>query len=491
MNEIPTTLLEYKIPKKERTKCLWLLSFFRIDEERADKKITENQLKIFHSLIFRPWTRVIILCSTQYGKSLITALACVIITTIQGEVVSIVAPTNDKARIIMRYYIEHLGDHYLFYSQLEADTRMERLKQEGSKERIILRNGGGIFIVSVQSGNTRKTLEAAMGYGSKIVISDESCLIPDETEATIFRMIAGKGKDAFYCKIGNPFYKTPPHTHFFKSWNDDNYLKIFIDYEQGIKEGRYTQGFIDEARTKPHFDVLFECKFPEEEIMEGKWLQLLTIAEIERAMEGTEELEIFGEKAFGADPASTGLNESLIVVRGANLAEIRFASNKITPIEFMGHCLRTIKDDKIKSSDIFLDGIGNNLADLIRQQGQSVNAVNVAEKAIDQRNFINKRAESYWRAREWVKSGGKLKADERWMQLAQVFYKAQDSTGRMQIMSKDIMASKGIPSPDAGDALMLTFTDPIKVFSPSYEQKHFDMKMKQKNLKKRGIRSRV
>ena len=258
MKETPTTsLLEYKIPKKERKKCLYLLSLFLIEGNPADKQITENQLKIFHSLIFRPWTRQIILCATQYGKSLITALACVVITTIQGEVVSIIAPTNDKARIIMRYYIEHIGDHYLFYSQLEADTRLERLKQEGSKERIILRNGGGIFIVSVQSGNTRKTLEAAMGYGSKIVISDESCLIPDETEATIFRMIAGKGKDAFYCKIGNPFYKTPPHTHFFKSWNDDNYLKIFINYEEGIREGRYTKEFIEEARAKPHFGVLF------------------------------------------------------------------------------------------------------------------------------------------------------------------------------------------------------------------------------------------
>jgi len=325
------------MPEREKKICLYFLSLFQIDGIAADKQVTERQLEIFHALLFRSHQRLIVLCSTQYGKSLITALACIVISCIQKEMVAIVAPTNDKARIIMRYYIEHLGDNYLFYSQLEADTKIERLRQEGSKERIILRAGGGIFVVSVQTGNTRRTLEAAMGYGAEIVISDESCLIPDETEATIFRMIAGK-KNAFYGKIGNPFYKTPPYTHFFKSWMDDNYHKIFIDYTIGIAEGRYQEGFINEARTKPHFDVLFECKFPEEEMLEGKWIQLLTSREIERAMEDTEDLAMFGEKVFGADPAGTGVNESVIVVRSTNVAEVKFASSKVQPIEFTGHC---------------------------------------------------------------------------------------------------------------------------------------------------------
>lgn len=151
-------------------------------------------------------------------------MACLIISCIQHKRVAIVAPSNDKAKLTMRYYIEHLGDNPLFAAQLEKNTRLERLKQEESKERITLRNGGGIFVLSAQQRNATKSIEAAMGEGADIVILDESCLVQDNTEATIFRMIAGKGPNAFYCKIGNPFYVDPPHSHFHTTWNDPRYV---------------------------------------------------------------------------------------------------------------------------------------------------------------------------------------------------------------------------------------------------------------------------
>ena len=219
-----------------RKKCEPLLKLLKLNNQTADIALTDGQVEIFHDLIFRPKNREHIITSTQYGKSRVVAMACVIIACIQKEYVSVVAPTNEKAKIIMRYFIEHLGDNILFYSQLEKNSKLERLRMEENKERIIMRGGGGIYIVSIQAGHTRVRIEAAMGLGSKICIQDESCLIPDAAEATIFRMIAGY-KDAFYCNIGNPFYNIPPYTHFWKSWHDDNYKKVFINYEQGIKEG--------------------------------------------------------------------------------------------------------------------------------------------------------------------------------------------------------------------------------------------------------------
>ena len=191
----------------ERDKCLKLLELFIIGGKKASEVLTEGEIQIFHAIVFRPKNRVQILCSTQYGKSLTVALACLVISCIQGELIAVVAPKDEKAKIIMRYYIEHLGDNLLFYSQLEKDTKLERLRMEESKDRITLRNRGGIYVLSAQSGNSQKGIEAAMGAGAKIVISDESSLIGDQIESTIFRMIAGQGQDAFYCKIGNPFYR--------------------------------------------------------------------------------------------------------------------------------------------------------------------------------------------------------------------------------------------------------------------------------------------
>jgi hypothetical protein len=343
----------------------------------------------------------------------------------------------------------------------------------------------------VQAGNTRKRIEAAMGLGSKVVLNDESCLVPDDAEASIYRMIAGH-KDGFYCKIGNPFYNTPPYTHFWQSWNDSNYKKIFIDYKTGLKEGRYTEEFIEEARKKPHFDILFECQFPITSITEGKWTQLLSRREIEDAMVG-EEVVMFGEKCVGIDPADTGVCESVIVLRGANMAEIRFANNKIDLMEFTGQCLLLFKTEMIKSHNRFADsiGVGAGLVSRIREQGESITPVNSQEIPTDQKTFVNTRAEAFWKTRDWIKRGGKLRRDEKWFQLCSIYYKADDSNGKMRIMSKDIMASKGIPSPDVADAIMLTFVQGIKVFAPSGESKEFREMMKRKKAREGGKRERL
>lgn len=49
--------------------------------------------------------------------------------------------------------------------------------------------------------------------------------------------------------------------------------------------------------------------------------------------------------------------------------------------------------------------------------------------------------------------------NEDWKQLLSIRYKVETS-GKYRIMSKLEMAKRGIKSPDAGDALMLTFLDP-------------------------------
>lgn len=403
--------------------------------------------------------------------------------------VAILAPTNDKAKIIMRYFIEHLGDHVLFYSQLERNTRLERLRQEESKERITLRNGGGIFVVSVQAGSAKKSIEAAMGFGAETVIQDESCLVPDEAEATAFRMIAGK-KDGFYCKIGNPFYAEPPYTHFYNSFYDDAYHRVFIDYQQGLEEGRYSPDFIEEARKKPLFSVLYECKFPEEGIMDAQgWMPLLTKSEVDRAMEGTEDLEVIGEKALGADPSDTGDDESVLVVKGINMAEVVYADSNTDLMQFAGVTIRKIEEWDIKNMNIFGDGIGVGAGYIsrLREQKVTIEPVHVGEAAIDRKHFKNKKAENYWKVREDIKRGLKLKKDPRWYQLSAIHYRIS-SDGRIEIMSKTDMRKKGIASPDAAEALMVTYSRPIQIFGKTYEDKFFELKMKAKGKRRATTR---
>ena len=89
--------------------------------------------------------------------------------------------------------------------------------------------------------------------------------------------------------------------------------------------------------------------------------------------------------------------------------------------------------------------------------GMKVGKIQSAGGNFDKTKFVNKRAEMYWRTREWILRGGKLERHEDWAQLTQVKYKVADSSGKLKIMSKEEMLRDGIDSPDVADSLMLTF----------------------------------
>lgn len=394
--------------------------------------------------------------STQYGKSLIIALACIVISCIQKEVIAVLAPTNEKAKIIMRYYIDHLGDNILFSSQLEKDTKLERLRMEENKERIILKNGGGIFVISVQAGNSKKGVESAMGAGSKIVIQDESGLIPDQIEATIFRMIAGKGEDAFYGKIGNPFYRN----HFLRSFRDDKYHKIFIDYQQAIEEGRFSQEFIDEAKNKPYFDVLFECKFPKADAIDASGYSTL-IGEDFLYSKMRDRVPMLGELRWACDVAGEGSNYSTIVERGRNGARIIYKENNPDTMNFVGIIVDTFRQAEQKPKRIYIDkvGIGKPVFDRLKEfpeVASRVIGVMAGEAPQDEINFFNKRAEMFWRLKDWL-GVGELEGQD-WLDLLDIKYKIQ-SDRRVKIKSKDEMLKDGVMSPDIADSLSFTFYD--------------------------------
>lgn len=467
-----------QISSKQRSVLLYLASLFDVHGAPGDQRITEGQLRIFGALVYRTHNRVQILCSTQYGKSLWVALACLIIACIQGRRVAIVAPSDSKAKIIMRYFINHLGDNALFYGKLEKNTKLERLRQEESKNSIMLNNGGGIFVVSAQQHSAGKSLEAAMGEGAEIVIEDESGLLKDDTEATIFRMIAGKGKEGFYCKIGNPFYSMPPYSHFYTTWHSLRYLRIFIDYEQALAEGRYQPDFIEEARSKPLFDILYGCEFPSQDVMDKEgyrpvimteWLnfgmtpeRLLEIIEKDRAKytqpDGRVRLP-YPVKA-GGDIAGGG-DRNVYTVRYGMFGCSVSANTSADTMQQVVEVERIAEQFNVRAEDFNIDdvGIGHGVSDRLWERGFHCNRVNVGEAARDSETFANLKAELIWACRLWVQNPEhRLDARDEWVELAQLRYKTQ-SDRRVIMESKEKLRARIGASPDYAESLYLTFAE--------------------------------
>lgn len=446
-----------------------LLSYFNLNGVSCDKVASYGQKVIFYNLVFRPTSSLTILCCTQYGKSLFTALATLIMSCVEGIVVAIVAPSKDKAKIIMRYYIEHLGDNAIFYSQLEKDTRLERLRQEESKERIILRNGGGAYVLSANQKSLSRSFESAMGMGAKVVLLDEAGLITDETESSIFRMIGGqttKGKsDAFFAKIGNPFYGDMPYTHLKNDWNNPEMKNVYIDYNVALQEGRYTESFIEKALKKPLADVLYRCEFPNADMIDEKGFRTLILAEDIKYIDDEKTFRELikkeeGDLKLGVDiGGGTDLNVYCLKKGGyAFFESSNKSSDTMTNVDEIIRILDEWKDlipENIAVDDI---GVGRGVSDRLKELGYNINGVAVGETARDSDTFFNLKAELYWEAGEWIRSKGKVLKQKGWEQLNWIKYKTHRGEKKMQIESKEDMKKRTSgKSSDYSDAFALTF----------------------------------
>lgn len=427
-----------------------LASLFK-DEQGNPLVLTAGQKEIFDIILRRKPKRTIVMCATQYGKSLTVSLGILVRAVIFNEKWAIVAPSEKQAKIIMNYVIQHLFDNPLFYSQLEITEHLERLKRERSKERLTFKRGGEIFILSADSRNILRAGKGLLGFGAQNLILDESSLINDDVYANIKRMLGGH-KDNFFLEIGNPFRRN----HFLRAWQSDNYRKIKIDCEQGISEGRFSKEFIDEMRKEPFFKILYMCEFPEiGEMDEQGWTAIVTDKEVETAM--AKQVTSTGTKRLGVDIGRGG-DYTAFVLRTDNYARVLEKNKDPDLMAQVGRVKRIMKDENILAKYVFIDdvGIGGGVVDRLKEEGIKVNAVKVGEKASEDSKFVNIKAEAYWRLRDWVLRGASLEKNEDWFQICEIRYK-EDSSSRLKIESKEEMRKHGLSSPDVADALMLTF----------------------------------
>ena len=153
-----------------------------------------------------------------------------------------------------------------------------------------------------------------------------------------------------------------------------------------------------------------------------------------------------------------------------------------------GTTIRFVNENTIDWQAVSIDdtGVGGGVSDRLREQGYRINAVKLGETARDSNKFTNRRAENYWKVKEWINQGGKLDPDCDWSELLEIKYKT-DSSGKLKIMSKDEMRARGVESPDVADALMLSFDSS---YSPHVKRQldTFKQKMLLKNKQKIGLR---
>lgn len=424
--------------------------------------LTDGQKEIFELVLSKKNNRINCLTYTQYGKSLTIGLAVLTAVATFPERWAIVAPTNKKAKIIMGYIIDHIFDNEYTAGKFEigkGESR-DKIRRERSKDRLNFKHSDGtlgeVFIISSEGKRTKDVMDALMGFGAQNIIIDESSLIEDLQYSGIMRMLGGY-KDNFLLEIGNAMRRN----HFYKSSRDDYYYKIKIDWRQGLKEGRLTQEFIDEMKRtmRPDiFKMFYECEFPAPDSIDNSGYSfLLTENDLDRAY--VDDIQLVGEKKLCVDVAAGGDNYSTIILKAQNGAKILYREQNPDTMSLVGIVIRLAGNEGISEIDVDTIGVGKGVYDRLKEidtWSDIVVGVNNGEKPENEEDFINVRAQSYWRLGESIKAGYKLVRNQAWEELLVIKWKIQ-SDKKIKIKSKDEMLKEGILSPDVADALAMGF----------------------------------
>ena len=169
----------------------------------------------------------------------------------------------------------------------------------------------------------------------------------------------------------------------------------------------------------------------------------------------------FGPMVWGVDVARFGADASALCKRRGNAVTepVRIWRNLDT-MQLTGAIKAEYDSTEDKPLEIYVDaiGLGAGVADRLRELGLPAYAINVAESPALGKHYLNLRAELWYKAKAWLEARDvRLPRDERLkMELVTVRYN-YTSTGRVKIESKADLKKRGVASPDAADAFMLTF----------------------------------
>jgi hypothetical protein len=163
---------------------------------------------------------------------------------------------------------------------------------------------------------------------------------------------------------------------------------------------------------------------------------------------------------IGVDPARGGTDSTVIAVRqGRDLIAVKRYHGDDT-MTVVGHVIDAIEEYKPVLTVIDEGGLGYGILDRLVEQRYKVRGVNFGWKAKNQVMWGNKRAELWGETREWLKTAS-IKADRMLKNDLTGPKIKPDSSGKIFLESKKDMKSRGLASPDAADAIAVTFAFPL------------------------------
>lgn len=301
--------------------------------------------------------------------------------------------------------------------------------------------------------------EALAGVHSEhvMLIADEASGVPEQ----VFEAAAGSmsGHSAVTILLGNPvrssgLFHDTHHRLKDKWWT----LRVSC-----ADSPRVSKAYIEEMKARYGEDsnayrVRVLGEFPR-----GDDDTIIPIELVDAARERDVAEEKFAPLVWGLDVARFGSDSSALCKRKGNtvIEPIRLWRN-LDLMQLTG-AVKAEYDALLPSerpTEILVDsiGLGAGVVDRLRELKLPARGINVSESPALGHTYRNLRAELWHRAKAWLERRDcRMPRDERLAnELVSVRY-TFTSGGKIQVESKDDMRRRGLHSPDAADAFVLTF----------------------------------
>jgi hypothetical protein len=163
---------------------------------------------------------------------------------------------------------------------------------------------------------------------------------------------------------------------------------------------------------------------------------------------------------IGVDPARFGADATVIAIRqGRDIVRIDRHRGDDT-MTVVGHIIEAIEEFKPALVVIDEGGLGAGIVDRLKEQRYKIKGVNFGNKSANPIMYGNKRAEMWGKMKDWLRSASIPKDRFLKTDLVSPMIKP-DSRGTIFLESKKDMKARGLASPDAADAICVTFAFPV------------------------------
>ena len=293
-------------------------------------------------------------------------------------------------------------------------------------------------------------------HDGMMVIFDEASGIPDGIWSVAAGFFTEKILDRYWFAFSNPRRNTG---YFFETFHGKrafwNGQMIDARTVEGTDQAVYNQIIAEYGEDSREARVEVYGEFP----ATGED-QFISPIVVEDAFKRPKYKDMTAPIVIGVDPARGGMDSTVICVRqGRDIVAIKRYKGEDT-MSVVGHVIDAIEEYKPVLTVIDEGGLGYGILDRLTEQRYKVRGVNFGWKAKSPIMWQTKRAEMWGAMKDWLKTASvpadrQLKAD-----LTGPMRKT-NSSGAILLESKKEMKSRGLASPDAADALCVTFAFPV------------------------------